>query len=377
MASNPIVRGLQVGVVLAVLGCKGDKEPEAPQSLTVVTYNAGLALGFVPGTESRAPLVARALAELDADVVCLQEVWLPEHVEAIDAAVASAFPNRFTPAPQQSSDASCADGELDSLLECIEGACDFSCVDGVPDCLFASCPFQFVGLSKDCMRCAMANVGEDPATVASTCETAPVEFAYGGSFGTMLLSRYPLGQVDEHVFSSTSNRRSVLHAEVQAPSGPVSVFCTHLTAVFATIPYPREEGGWEQEQLVQIEELNAYADEVGGERKILLGDLNTGPALQGILPEAPSSYAALVASGWEAPYVEMVGECTFCNDNPLIASPDDNDDRLIDHVMLKGALEATAASRILDETISADSCAVDLSTAAISDHYGVKVTLEL
>jgi endonuclease/exonuclease/phosphatase family metal-dependent hydrolase len=361
---------------LALVACKDDPDPQAGSGeLVVATYNAGLALGFVPGTESRAPQVAEAVAGLEADVVCLQEIWQPEHAAAVEAAAGVAFPNRVVPEPQQSSDASCEDGELDDLLSCITDSCDFTCADGVPDCLFASCPFQFISLSKECMRCAMANVGEDPTTVAATCETSPGEFAYGGSFGTMLLSKYPLGAVDEHVFASTSNRRSVLHAEVIAPGGTVSVFCTHLTAVFDTIPYPRETGSWAEEQLVQINELNDFVEEVGGAHKVLLGDLNTGPALEGIQSEAPEGYAALIDAGWSSPYVEMDGRCTFCSDNPLIASADDDDNRLIDHVMTQGELQASEASRLLDQSVSADSCAVDLSTAALSDHYGVQVTL--
>lgn len=366
---------LAIVVVLAAIACKKKDDNETPTPITVATYNAGLALGFVPGTESRAPLVADALAGLDADIVCLQEVWLPEHVSAIEASVGGAYPNRFVPAPLQSDDASCAPGELDNLLTCISDSCDFTCADSVPDCLFDSCPIQFIGLSKECMRCAMANVGEDPSTVAETCGTAPVEYAYGGSFGTMLLSKHPIGVVDQHVFSSTSNRRSVMHAEVDAPGGELSVFCTHLTAVFDGIPYPREEGNWDIEQLAQIEEMNAYVDDVGGEGRILLGDLNTGPGLDGIRAEAPAGYAALTDAGWSVPYVELDGRCTFCNDNPLIASPDDDDDRLIDHVMMKGPLEATEAARILDGTVSAESCSVDLTTSALSDHYGVQVTL--
>lgn len=369
---------LAAGALCALLafGCKKKDDPGTKEPITVATYNAGLAVGFVPGTDSRAPLVADALSGLDADVVCLQEVWLPEHVSAIDSAVASSYPYRFAPDPQQSSDAFCAPGELDELLTCIEDSCDFTCADAVPTCLFDNCSIDFIGLSKECMRCAMANVGEDPTTVAANCGESPVEYAYGGSFGTMLLSKHPIGVVDQQVFASTSNRRSVMHAVVDAPGGEVSVFCTHLTAVFDTIPYPRESGSWDEEQLVQIEELNAFADDVGGELKILLGDLNTGPGLDGITAEAPAGYAALVDSGWEVPYVDIDGRCTFCADNPLLASADDDTSRLIDHVMTKGALSATDATRILDSTVTADSCAMPgVTTLALSDHYGVEVTL--
>lgn len=356
--------------------CGGDKDGETPTetSLTFVTYNAGLAVGFVAGAESRAPLVADALAGVEADFVCLQEVWLPEHVAAIDAATASAFPHRFFPAASQSSDAACAPGALDTLLGCIESSCDATCADEVPDCVFDSCGVSFLLLEKDCMRCAMASVGDDPAVVADRCVNEPIEYAYGGSFGTGILSKHPIGTVEEHVFESTSNRRSVLHATLEVDGGPVDVYCTHLTAVFDGIPYPRETGDWGAEQLAQIAEMETWIEQTGGDRKVLLGDLNTGPGLDAIVAEAPEGYAALTNAGWTNGYLAFDDRCTFCADNPLIFGADDDDNRLIDHVLLKGG-EATAASRILDGTVSAESCAVDLSTAALSDHYGVSVTV--
>ena len=350
----------------------------SPDAMTFATFNAGLAEGFVPGTESRTPLAADAIAAIDADVVCLQEVWTPDQVATIDDAAAAAFPHRFFPDPSQSSDALCEAGQLDTLLDCVTTSCDTTCVDDVVDCLFASCPFEFALLPRDCMRCAMANVGEDPQVVADTCTGDPVEFAYGGAFGTAVLSRHPLADPTVEVFDSTTNRRGVIHALVDAPKGqggPVDVYCTHLTAVFDGIPYPRDEGDWQQEQLDQIEALLDLTDQ-GGERRVLLGDLNTGPGLDDIRPEAPEGYSLLQADGWDIPYVSLDGRCTFCADNPLLIGPDDDDNRLIDHVMVSGFEGEYAATRIIDGEVTASSCGPDLSTSAVSDHYGVSVTVQ-
>jgi endonuclease/exonuclease/phosphatase family metal-dependent hydrolase len=368
-----------------LLACDGgdDKSDDIPAEVTfrVASFNAGLATGFVPGTDSRLPQIADALAGLEADIVCLQEVWTPAQVAAIDAAVAASYPDRHFPAPQQSSDATCAPEELDALLGCITESCAATCVDDVPTCTFAECALPFVSLSRDCMRCAMANVGNDPDEVASTCETAPVEFAYGGSFGTGLLSKHPLSNVEEHVFESTSNRRSVIRATADVDGVPVDIYCTHLTAVFDTIPYPRDTGDWATEQLAQVDALVAFVDATAGEHQVVVGDLNTGPdvASEGIVPEAYPAFAKLVEADFDVPYLDLDGRCTFCGkSNPILvaqAQPGDvADDELIDHVLTRG-VEATAATRILDGEISADSCSVDLSTSALSDHYGIEVTL--
>lgn len=359
----------------------GEKDagtPGVPEPITVASFNGGLALGFVLGTESRTPLVADALAAVDADVICLQEIWTPEQVAAIEAAVGDAFPHRYFPPAQQSPDANCGAGDLDGLLTCLTDNCDTTCVDEVASCAFSACAVPFVTLPKDCMRCAMANVGTDPAVVADTCVSDPVEFAYGGSFGTGILSKRPLTDVEEHVFDSTSNRRGVTHAVVDA-GVPVDVYCTHLTAVFDTIPYPRESGSWQAEQLVQIQELLAFMDETGGDHRVLLGDLNTGPAIDAsnIVSEAAESFRQLTDAGLEAPYLELDGRCTFCASNPILTQDGATEDVLIDHVLTTGTV-ASAATRILDGTVEASTCVdgVDLSTSALSDHYGISVTLE-
>ena len=68
--------------------------------------------------------------------------------------------------------------------------------------------------------------------------------------------------------------------------------------------------------------------------------------------------------------------CTFCGANPL-GSGDDNDDRVIDHVMLKGFAGEATPSRILDQTVSGvESCGAPIDPAALSDHYGVQVTVQ-
>ena len=146
--------------------------------------------------------------------------------------------------------------------------------------------------------------------------------------------------------------------------------------MFDSIPYPRDTGDWMSEQLAQVDALLAFMDETGGDHRVLIGDLNTGPLIeaQGIVAEAFDSYAALKDAGLADPYVDLDGRCTFCASNPILAAQGEDTDVLIDHVMVSG-LEATAATRILDQEVAAESCSADLSTSALSDHYGIEVTL--
>ncbi len=374
---------------LALLACSGGDDDGtdsgAPTGdavdMTFVTYNAGLARGFVPGADSRQADISAALGGVEADVVCLQEVWAADQVDATESATLAAFPHQFWPEAQQSSDAQCADTELDSMLECFAGSCSDVCTDQVDDCLLDNCAIQFALLPKDCMRCAMANVGTDPDGLAAVCEDAPVEFAYDGSFGTGILSKHPILSVDETVFASTSNRRSVLHAVIDGPNGELDVFCTHLTAAFDTIPYPRDEGNWVDEQADQIEEMLALANAEAGDHAVMLGDMNTGPAINGMGAEEADNWALFAAEGdWSAPYLEQAESdvaCTYCGDNPLVgASPDDNVSRVIDHILVKGFSGTVSTGRILDGLdTTAESCGDVTDPSPLSDHYGVEATV--
>src|SRR4051812_18396889 len=58
-------------------------------SFRAATFNAGLAVGVVKLASERAEPVAAALPNLDADFICLQEVWLDEHWKRIVAATST------------------------------------------------------------------------------------------------------------------------------------------------------------------------------------------------------------------------------------------------------------------------------------------------
>jgi hypothetical protein len=59
-------------------GNNGANNGEPGPQASFATYNAGLARGFVDYAGARTQPVADAVARLDSDVVCLQEVWLYE-----------------------------------------------------------------------------------------------------------------------------------------------------------------------------------------------------------------------------------------------------------------------------------------------------------
>lgn len=354
-----------------LIGCPTADEP---QPLTFATYNLGLAVGFVPGANERAPAATDAVLGLEADVVCVQEVWEAEHVALLEGS--DAFPHTFfgAPQPEVGPEPACVDGDEDNLLECMETDCADACTDELPVCLLDECALDFLFLEDNCMRCMQANVGGTPEQIRDTCTSETTEYSYGGAFGTGILSKHPMSGTEELLLESTTSRRSVLHAVVAAPGGDVDVFCTHLTAVFSLIPYPRPEGDWDVEQLGQITAMRAWmADRGEAGRTVLMGDMNTGLEGPGVDPEVPANYEPL-AAGLDNPYRDLDGRCTFCDSNPISSADSDASGRLIDHVFFEGFDDGSySAARLFDEALPIESCGEELP-GALSDHYGVQVT---
>ena len=86
MKKQMLMIGLMLITFLFLIGCSSsDDDDDFRQGTGFVTYNTGLAVGFVDYADDRLPFIGESLATLDGDVVCLQEVWLQEHIDSIIA----------------------------------------------------------------------------------------------------------------------------------------------------------------------------------------------------------------------------------------------------------------------------------------------------
>lgn len=360
-------------------------ETDAPASvasdLRIVTFNAGLAEGFVPLAAERQPLVAQAIADLDAEIVFLQEVWTPDAVDEIRAATSAVFPTAIFPEPIPETDGgipACTLDELADLNSCVSTNCADASADELVGCVLTNCGVPFAGLGDVCRNCITANVGGTVAEAVESCTTAAAAYAYEGSVGIGLLTTLDVLDSDVLVLESSINRRAVLHAllDIDGPA-PLHVFGTHLSAVFSDIPYPGD-GSWEAEQAAQIEALLAYVDSrtEAGDPIVLLGDFNTGPAGEGFEAEVADNYQLLTSAMLTSPYIESEGAaCTFCADNPLVDSGADGGASVaIDHVFIRDLVADTEAGRTLDQPLTVDADGESVTTA-LSDHYGVVLTL--
>lgn len=392
--------GIHGGLILALaaFGCDdGDDDTGAgggggedmgvqAQALTVATFNAGIARGFVNHAGPRVPAVATALADIDVDVLCLQEVWDVPDREAIEAGAGLAHTYNIPADAGECEGSACTDDEVDPLLACYAPNCADAPPGTIVECANEFCPDQVSSLSGPCITC-IAGALTDEATIDDLIGACGPEanaagcYAYDGSFGTDIVSRYPLADTDALVFESSLNRRAALYARIpDTPQGEVHVFCTHLSAVFENIPHPGEADGgtWEAEQRAQIEAMRAWIDEKAGDGKVIvMGDFNTGPAVADrVLAEVPDNYEALIA-GFDPTYSgQDDADCTFCGDNPLVTGVDRDKSVLLDHVLIRGFAGASSTGAvILDQQITLDIDGMPVE-AALSDHYGVQVRIE-
>ena len=93
------------------------------------------------------------------------------------------------------------------------------------------------------------------------------------TFGNALVSPHPIETIGVHPLPGeaiSDQKRTVLHARVAAPNGPVDVFVTHLN-------WKLDEGFVRQEQVKALAAIVAEGSGEGPFPALLLGDLNAEP----------------------------------------------------------------------------------------------------
>jgi endonuclease/exonuclease/phosphatase family metal-dependent hydrolase len=374
------------------MGCAEKKdEPRAPTcddrkaDLVAVTYNVGLGPGIVPLATPRTAPAAAAIALLDADVLCLQEVWLPSAKEAVAAGLGLSEDHVFwadTAGLAETGEDRCAAGDLDALVACAEPACG-----GKPDeeqtlCVQDECMDVLRATflkNAACVSCLGASAGKSIADIRATCESPMgASRIYGGNNGVMLASRLPLLN-KEYVFLPSSNsNRVALFARVAVPEGPaVEIACVHISAGAAIPPSHSGYATWDEEKRAQfaiiIDKLKARA---GGRPALFMGDLNVGPAAENLESVHADIWDEIVAAGFSTPTLDLGRPfCTNCPENTF---HDDGDSpELIDHVLTREgkdvALDASCADPVFDEQVEVTGYDGTIVQSHLSDHYGARV----
>ena len=355
------------------------------------TFNVGLPRGFVPYAADRVGPVGEALASYDADVLCLQEVWLVQDdednwtetdIDSIKAATASQYPHTHVHLTRSEAAAAggCTEEEVVPLEACVQAACGELPLDELSNCVLTNCQDEFFATSSTCQSCAASQLGNPLEEIIDTCTSGGGDlFSYGGHNGLMLLSRYPFVATGEVEFESAITYRSALHGKVDIPDfGEVDVYCTHLASDLSNrIDYPGTENfaTFEEENAGQIDGLLAFVNSSSTtDRHVIMGDFNAGPAVGSFSGELADNYATFITAGYTSAFAELdPPQCTYCDDENTITEGEGA--IVIDHVFIDFDADASA-SRIFDETTTVSTEAEGDIDIHLSDHFGVRLDVK-
>ncbi len=379
-------------LALVLVACDSDDEkrdPLADKTRAFVTYNLGLATGYVDYAAERRSHLVTMINALDADVLCLQEVWTQDDVDAVIAGTSTAFPYSHYAMLEDKTlgPPACGETESDPLIACIDDKCADVASSEIAGCVLAQCRPEFDALSDECTSCLVTNIGKEIDEIVSICQTGSPKFTYDGANGLLLLSRAKIENPQHEKIESSLVQRSVLGVTVELPAlGTVAFACTHIAADLSSsgVPYTGAYESFEGENKFQAEKVRDFMASYGAnaDLRVVTGDFNSGPAYPpGVVAEIPEAgYAVMTGAGY-LPYPASAGDansqvCTYCGDNTL--NTDETPNVQIDHVFIDElpAGHTASVTRFGTEIITvtrADSSTVDTHP---SDHYGVVVTFK-
>ena len=356
-----------------------EPEPE-PSEARFATYNVGLARGFVDFAEERAQPLADALAGMDADVVCLQEVWDDDFITLMTDGTKANFPHSyFEKTFSDERVAGCTDEEIAPLEACAIKNCDGVEPGELAGCVLGACGEEFRATSTECQGCAATQLGKPLEEIIAACRGGGPAFSYGGHNGLVILSRHPLSDTGHAEFVSSLVFRAALHATIEHPEvGKVDIYCTHLAAdLSASIEYQGELGSFAAEQAQEIDEMAAFIEDTqSGGLQLVMGDFNNGPAKGSCSAELPENFQKILDLGYVSPYADQAAPtCTFQENNTLVGGEGDGG-QILEHIFVKAEASARvgSVSRIFDAltTISTGGGDRELN---LSDHFGVQVVI--
>jgi len=394
---------LSITLVLLLSACSdsnNNNNKNKIDAITVTSYNMGLALNFVPYTQERLVANETLITDYDSDVICMQEVWLEEHVEAIEQALGENYPYIYTVEPEQifSETAACTDEEIAGFANCAEAQCPGLSGSALVACAPAQCNTFFADLSPTCTDGVIGAIGIPDLTVEILVEavTQPAgKFAFDGSLGLILASKIELQarEFQDFIDDSSGNHRGALYAEIEVNKQTHVVGCTHPTAnLSATIDYPEsgKHDSWEGENRFMQEQMIAFVNDKAGDNPIFFGgDFNCSLAnpSNGVDADFPDNCRLWRTDGFTDPAHDQL-PCTFCSEENLILQMEGGDGNwLLDHVFVKSLETANeiVAERVFDDPVSIEALIppseLEPEDSPMmthpSDHYGVELDIPL
>lgn len=342
--------------------------PTPTKTIKVATYNMGLATGYVPYAAERRDQVTAAVANSDADIICLTEVWFDDNIEYVSNALTETYPHQYSHIEpvEVGTEAACTEEDGAPLMACaIANECP-SATD-LGQCVLTNCLDEYNALPPNCGQCLAANLGlGDIEAIFVACTTGSTEWLYDGHNGLMLMSKQPMENKKYMGLNTWLIVRAALYAEIDG----VQILCTHLASDVG-VEYGGDFDSLDGEHKDQVDSLISEMNTNNLEGpQIISGDLNAGPLVGNLASERPDNYRALTDDGYaDANCSADEPFCTWCADNLITNDPVNS---AIDHVMVRQATTANPV-RLFDETINIESAEDGTVEVHMSDHFGLQV----
>ena len=367
---------------IGFLGCAADDSDggSGANQLSVATFNVGMARGYVDHAAERLEPIIEAIRSLEeTDVLCVQEIWNDEDIDALKAGVSETFPESFMHRTRlsdfsdgESNGPACTAAETEPLVACAVPLCDGEA--DLASCVLSNCGDEFNAASAQCQECAAGNLGlgNVPDIVAACTSGDAAEYVYDGHNGLLLLSKTPILNTSTTNLASFLTVRSILYGEVSG----LGIACTHLTATLSDPVYNGDYESYGDENAAQVDALIEFTEAAAGNRPaVIAGDFNNGPEVGSeIMAALPENFARFEAAGWSDVSIDS-GEalCTWCSDNGLLSEGTRN--RMLDHIVVKGATSSDYV-RLFDERLDIEGADGETLNVSLSDHYGLRARIQ-
>jgi len=369
--------------------------------LKLTTYNVGLAKGFVEYSQLRLPLLKKAIAESDSDILCLQELWSKSDRKKMTRALKKSFPYSYqveSKMVKTTSAPACKTGDLfgevsgeKRLLTCMQDLCSDKKDSSKNDCILQKCDpaFKYLAASRpECLKSVYAQVSlpliQQLYNLLGPFQR-PSIFSYRGGNGLAIYSKHPItktASVDLKDISSTV-RRVGLYAQVKVDGVDRHIVCAHLQANLAsTMTYAGDLAGFKQESLAQAKEILKFMDQSVGKKsgqRYLLGDFNC--SFENKTAKVKDDFVEICNLIKADGYDDFVSSynpetiksgCSFCSRNTLTSRTHKN--ILIDHIFTKGVATKTPPLVTIDfdNEVTVKVKGKNIKTN-LSDHFGVSL----
>src|SRR5262249_55550955 len=185
----------------------------------------------------------------------------------------------------------CSIDEVTPLARCARQFCGGLTSDGLASCVLKECRGFAKRLSTECATCLATDPTGTAEAILAPCvgssanakpaSSPPSVVAFGGSYGIGVLTSQTIVAEDALRLETDLNPRAAIYVRVRTDAiGEVDAFCTHLTPDIGELTPPPGRT-WAD---VHAGEVDALAKWIGAKTDgvrpvILLGDLNSGPAI--------------------------------------------------------------------------------------------------